>query len=86
MIALLAGALNAPAQSKLALDAALHQFEDGPILALDYHFVPGETAYLSCRITGYQALKRSRPNPSSSLGRSACWTPRACPSSRINPA
>ncbi len=46
------------AQPKLAVDAALHQFEDGPILSPEYQFVPGETAYFSCRITGYRTLKK----------------------------
>ncbi len=46
------------AQPKLALDrVALHQFEDGPVLAPDYEFVPGETAYFSCRIAGYRVAK-----------------------------
>ena len=46
------------AQPKLAFDrVALHQFEDGPVLAPTYEFVPGETAYFSCRITGYQLAK-----------------------------
>ncbi len=46
------------AQAKLTLDAALHQFEDGPILSSQYQFVPGETAYFSCSITGYRTLKK----------------------------
>ena len=33
---------------------ALHQFEDGPLLDSSYEFLPGETAYFSCRVTGYQ--------------------------------
>jgi hypothetical protein len=33
---------------------ALHQFEDGPLLEPSYQFLPGETAYFSCRLTGYQ--------------------------------
>jgi hypothetical protein len=33
---------------------ALHQFEDGPILDASYEFLPAETAYFSCRLTGYQ--------------------------------
>ncbi|MBZ5604844.1 MAG: hypothetical protein LAO79_21310 [Acidobacteriia bacterium] len=53
-----ATATAAFAQPKLAFDrVALHQFEDGPVLAADYEFVPGETAYFSCRITGYRAAK-----------------------------
>jgi hypothetical protein len=47
------------AQPKLAIDRiALHQFEDGPVLAPDYQFVPGETAYFSCRLAGYATLKK----------------------------
>jgi hypothetical protein len=58
-IALLALASGAGAQSKLAIEnPALHQFEDGPELAPGYQFVPGETLYLSCRLTGYQILKK----------------------------
>ncbi len=33
---------------------ALHQFEDGPVLDSSYQFLPGETAYFSCRLNGYQ--------------------------------
>jgi hypothetical protein len=33
---------------------SLHQFEDGPILAPSHVFVPGETVFFSCRVTGYQ--------------------------------
>jgi len=53
-----ATAALALAQPKLAFDrAALHQFEDGPVLAPNYEFVPGETAYFSCRIAGYRTAK-----------------------------
>jgi hypothetical protein len=34
---------------------ALHQFEDGPVLAPNHMFLPGETVFFSCRLTGYQA-------------------------------
>ncbi len=45
-------------QPKLAFDrVALHQFEDGPVLGPDYEFVPGETVYFSCRITGFRVAK-----------------------------
>jgi hypothetical protein len=33
---------------------APHQFEDGPLLAPSYEFLPGETAHFSCRLSGYQ--------------------------------
>jgi len=48
-------------QSKLAVELpALHQFEDGPELAPGYEFVPGETVHFSCRIAGYQVLKKDQ--------------------------
>jgi hypothetical protein len=39
---------------------ALHQFEDGPILAANYDFLPGETAYFSCRIAGFQVFLKDK--------------------------
>ncbi len=33
---------------------ALHQFEDGPVLGPNHAFLPGETVFFSCRLTGYQ--------------------------------
>jgi len=33
---------------------ALHQFEDGPVLAPSHAFLPGETVFMSCRFAGYQ--------------------------------
>ncbi len=43
------------AAPKLAVERiALHQFEDGPLLDPSYQFLPGENAYFSCRLTGYQ--------------------------------
>jgi hypothetical protein len=39
---------------------ALHQFEDGPVLDPSYEFVPGETAYFGCRVTGYQIVKQEQ--------------------------
>jgi len=32
---------------------ALHQFEDGTLLDRDYEFLPGETAFFSCRLDNY---------------------------------
>ena len=53
------GALSAHAAPKLTIErVALHQFEDGPVLAATYIFVPGETGYFSCRFTGYQIEKK----------------------------
>lgn len=46
------------AQPKLTIERlALAQYEDGPPLAADYQFVPGETAHFSCRIAGFQTTK-----------------------------
>src|SRR5690349_2168729 len=51
----LAVAVPLCAASKLAVDRmALHQFEDGPVLDPGYEFLPGETAYFSCRLAGYK--------------------------------
>lgn len=51
----LAPNLGLAADPKLAVERmALHQFEDGPILADSYEFLPGETAYFSCRLFSYQ--------------------------------
>jgi hypothetical protein len=59
LIAALALASAAWAQPELAIEApALHQFEDGPELAPGYEFVPGETVYVSCRITGYKVFQK----------------------------
>ncbi len=47
--------MAAPAFGALAVDRiALHQFEDGPVLDPSHAFLPGETVYFSCRLTGYQ--------------------------------
>jgi hypothetical protein len=45
----------APAQAALAVErVALHQFEDGPLLGPAHVFLPGESVFFSCRLTGYQ--------------------------------
>ena len=57
LVALLFACL-ACAQSRLSVERiALHQFEDGPILAATYEFVPGETANFSCRLTGFKIVQ-----------------------------
>ena len=33
---------------------SLHQFEDGPVLPPSHVFIPGETVFFSCRLSGYQ--------------------------------
>ena len=45
----------AGAASSLTIQGiALHKFEDGPLLDASYEFLPGETAYFSCRLEGFQ--------------------------------
>jgi hypothetical protein len=45
----------------LAVDRmALHQFEDGPMLGSNYEFLPGETAYFSCRLAGFQTFVKDK--------------------------
>src|SRR5665213_2660462 len=52
---LTAAPLAMPGYGALAVDRiALHQFEDGPELGPSHAFLPGETVYFSCRLTGYQ--------------------------------
>jgi len=52
---LLCGALAGPCFGALAIERVdLHQFEDGPLLEASHVFLPGETVYVSCRLTGYQ--------------------------------
>ncbi len=36
---------------------ALHQFEGGPEMSPTHEFVPGESVYVSCRLTGYHLEK-----------------------------
>jgi len=44
------------AASKLAFERlALHQYEDGPLLPSSHDFLPGETIWFSCRITGFES-------------------------------
>jgi len=44
------------AASKLAFERlALHQYEDGPLLASSHDFLPGETIWFSCRIAGFES-------------------------------
>jgi hypothetical protein len=50
---LCAGALCAA--PKLKIDRlALHQFEDGELLDPGYQFLPGETAFFSCRLANFE--------------------------------
>lgn len=44
------------AAPKLAFERlALHQYEDGPLLAASHDFLPGETVWFSCRIAGFES-------------------------------
>ena len=45
---------QAPAFALNLERAALHQFEDGPILPASHIFLPGETVFLSARFKSYQ--------------------------------
>ncbi|HEV8412959.1 MAG TPA: hypothetical protein VGQ49_05150 [Bryobacteraceae bacterium] len=55
-LTLLLAAENLPAASKLAFERlALHQYEDGPLLASSYQFLPGETIWFSARIAGFES-------------------------------
>src|SRR5258708_12878735 len=50
-----AAPLLSQSQSKLAVARMeLHQYEDGPVLAASYEFLPGETAWFSCRMSGFK--------------------------------
>ena len=45
-----------PASAAFSVDRiALHQFEDGPELGPAHAFLPGESVFFSCRLTGYQS-------------------------------
>jgi hypothetical protein len=45
-----------PASAAFSVDRiALHQFEDGPELGPSHAFLPGESVFFSCRLTGYQS-------------------------------
>lgn len=68
------------AQPKLSIEApALHQFEDGPELAPGYEFVPGETVYFSCRIVGYQILKKEEAQSVNLAWRMRAFDPAGVP-------
>jgi hypothetical protein len=64
---------------KLAFErTALHQYEDGPVLDSGYEFVPGENAYFSCRITGYQLARQGEKQSAKLL-----WTMRVADPSGV---
>jgi hypothetical protein len=60
VVVALAAAMALHAQPKhISIERiALHQFEDGPALPATHEFLPGETVHFSCRLTGYQILKK----------------------------
>jgi hypothetical protein len=43
-----------PARPLVAVNPILEQFEDGPALAGDHRFLPGETVFFSFQVQGYQ--------------------------------
>ena len=52
---------QAPPLQKFTIERpALHQFEDGPVLAPTYEFVPGEAVFFSCRLIGYALEKKDQ--------------------------
>jgi len=56
---LFAGGTFAPAAAPLVIDrTALHQYDDGPLLAANHEFLPGETVFFSCRLKNYQLEKK----------------------------
>jgi len=48
----------APAADLAFQRLALHQYEDGPIIASTYEYLPGEVGWFSARIAGYQREAR----------------------------
>ena len=50
----LPGLAQEPAKPLAAVNLILQQFEDGPQLAGDYKFLPGETVFFSFQVQGYQ--------------------------------
>jgi hypothetical protein len=57
VLALIAVQVLSAASSFRIGSMVVHQFEDGPVLPLSYEFLPGETAYFSCRLAGFSADK-----------------------------
>jgi len=52
--------LAATPEKKLAIvRPALAQTEDGPPVASDYEFLPGETVYFSCQAEGYKKVEKN---------------------------
>ncbi len=54
LLTTLAGLAQEPARPLAAVNPILQQFEDGPPLAGDYKFLPGETVFFSFQVRGYQ--------------------------------
>ena len=52
--------LSAPPEKKLAIiRPVLAQTEDGPPVASDYEFLPGETVYFACQAEGYKKVEKN---------------------------
>jgi hypothetical protein len=54
LLTTLAGLAQEPAKPLAVVNPILQQFEDGPALAGDYKFIPGETVFFSFQVQGYQ--------------------------------
>jgi len=66
----LAGLLIVATSSYAALAVerlALHQFEDGPLMAPTHAFLPGETVFFSCRVTGFKLTPEKNEQRSAAL-------------------
>src|SRR5579872_2393602 len=52
--------LAAPADKKFGIVRVFFsQIEDGPPVASDYQFLPGETIYFSCQAEGYKKVEKN---------------------------
>lgn len=63
-----AAVLSGPVHAALAVERlAVHQFEDGPLLASTHVFLPGETVFFSCRVMGFNLATGNDDQRSASL-------------------
>ena len=62
LLTTLPGLAQEPARPLAVVNPILQQFEDGPPLAGDYKFLPGETVFFSFQVQGYQ------PSPDRQVG------------------
>jgi len=57
-ICVMAATFTASAKDLVIERATIHQIEDGPPVEQGYEFLPGETVYLSFRVSGYEAKEK----------------------------